>query len=256
MLKKRVIFTLLYDNGNFMFSRNFRLQKVGNINWLLNNYQFKKISKYIDELVVLDIGKKEHDFNQFTSVLKILTADCFIPISAGGGIRTVEHANALLRSGADKIVLNTPIFLYAELLKTLVKEFGRQCIIGSVDFKKNACNDYVIITKSGTFEINGNLRDILNSESFSLLGECYLNSIDKDGTGQGLDFGILDVIPKSLTCPLILAGGVGKSQHFLEGLIDERVSAVGTANLFNFVGNGFEITRRELLSSGINIAKW
>jgi len=110
MLKKRIIFTLLYDNGNFVLSRNFRLQKVGNLDWLKKNYDFSKISFYIDELVVLDVSRKNRDLNLFCENLKILTKDSFVPVAAGGGINSYEHASKLLKSGADKLVLNSSLF--------------------------------------------------------------------------------------------------------------------------------------------------
>src|SRR5687768_4666363 len=110
MLKKRMIFTLLYDNGSFMLSRNFRLQKVGDLRWLQKNYNFSSIAFSIDELIVLDVTRGERNNAIFCDHLKKLTEGCFIPIAAGGGIRSVEYAKMLLRSGADKVVINTPLF--------------------------------------------------------------------------------------------------------------------------------------------------
>src|SRR5262245_39867322 len=105
MLKKRLIFTLLYNRGQFMLSRNFRLQKVGDLKWLQTNYDFSRISFSIDELVVLDVTRVDRSTETFCAALKVLTEGCFVPIAAGGGVRTVEHARLLLRSGADKVVV-------------------------------------------------------------------------------------------------------------------------------------------------------
>ena len=123
MLKKRLIFTLLYSDGNFMLSRNFKLQKVGNLNWLNENYNFSKISFFIDELIILDVSRNNRDLDIFCSHIKTLTKNCFVPISAGGGINNLIKAKTLLKSGADKIVINSlldsDIDMVFELAKTL-----------------------------------------------------------------------------------------------------------------------------------------
>ena len=96
MLKKRLIFTLLYNSGIFSLSRNFRLQNVGDIKWLNENYNFDYISQYIDELIVLDVSRSRRDINAFSHILKSLTEKVFVPISSGGGIRKYEDAKILL----------------------------------------------------------------------------------------------------------------------------------------------------------------
>ena len=136
MLKKRLIFTLLHDSGNFMLSRNFRLQKVGDLNWLKRNYDFQKISFYIDELIILDVSRKDRSIEKFCEILKEISYGCFVPISSGGGIRSMNDAKKILRSGADKIILNTTLFEDFKLVKELSREFGQQCIVGSLDIKK------------------------------------------------------------------------------------------------------------------------
>jgi len=107
VLKKRLIFTLLIDEDQFVLSRNFNLQKVGNIDWLFNNYNFSNISSYIDELIILNVRNKKKNFENFCSLIKKITKEVFIPIGAGGGIEKVEDVKKLLRSGADKVVLNS-----------------------------------------------------------------------------------------------------------------------------------------------------
>jgi cyclase len=136
MLTKRLIFTLLYDNGSFMLSRNFRLQKIGDLNWLEDNYGFANVGYQIDELVVIDVSRQNRDTAKFCEDLKRLTRDCFAPIAAGGGIKTLEHARELLRSGADKVIVNSALHDQPELVENLAREFGRQCIVASVDTRK------------------------------------------------------------------------------------------------------------------------
>jgi cyclase len=123
MLKKRLIFTLLYNNGSFMLSRNFRLQNVGNLEWLKKNYDFSHISYSIDELVVLDVTRGERKLEDFCSALKLLTDGCFVPIAAGGGINQIESARMLLRSGADKVVVNSELYSDNGFVGDLASEF-------------------------------------------------------------------------------------------------------------------------------------
>ena len=256
MLKKRIIFTLLYDSGNFMLSRNFRLQQVGNLTWLQRNYNFSHIAFFIDELIILDVSRGERNTDNFCETLKKLTSDCFVPIAAGGGVRSIDYARRLLRSGADKIVINTPLFEDQDLVRDLVKEFGQQCVVGSVDIKRDNSSQYHIYTNNGKNKIAEKPVDALKSVTKQWIGELYLNSIDQDGTGQGYDLALLDQIPTSCSVPIIIAGGVGNSNHLAEGFAEKKVDAVATAHLFNFIGNGLQSAREALLTQGAQLAVW
>lgn len=256
MLRKRILFTLLYDNGNFILSRNFRLQKVGDLNWLQKNYNFSHISFFIDELIVLDVTRGERNPDLFCKTLESLTKGCFVPIAAGGGIRSVEQARLLLRSGADKVVVNSPLFSNPYLIKELCREFGQQCVVGSLDFKRLQDDSYQILVESGTKPLMKMASDELQSLSDDMVGEWYLNSVDRDGTGQGYDFETLEQLPKNWSVPVILAGGAGNASHLAAGIADVRVDAVATANLFNFVGDGLKQARTSLLNSGVELASW
>jgi len=256
MLKKRIIFTLLYDNGNFMLSRNFRLQKVGNLNWLQKNYDFSRISFFIDELIVLDVTRGQRNNFAFRETLEKLTEGCFVPIAAGGGLSSVNEAKKLLRSGADKVIVNTLIFDQPALLNELKEEFGQQCIIGSLDLKQNRDGEYNVLVESGSRALHGTAVDELYKLDDGCVGEWYLNSVDRDGTGQGYDIALLDQLPAHWTVPIILAGGAGNAKHFAAGLADARVDAVATANLFNFIGDGLKRARETLLLLGEDLASW
>lgn len=256
MLKKRIIFTLLYDNGHFMLSRNFRLQKVGDFEWLQRNYNFSHIAFYIDELLVLDVSRTNRDRVKFCETLQALTENCFVPISAGGGIQNVDDARQLLLSGADKIVINTALFQMPELVIDLAKEYGQQCIIGSVDVKRLDSFKYDIFIKNGSLQLNSNPKNAIANLPIEAVGELYLNSMDRDGTGQGYDFGLLKLLPEGWSNPVILAGGAGNGNHLIEGLKNPAVDAVATAHLYNFVGDGLKNAREKVLVSNIELASW
>lgn len=239
-----------------MLSRNFRLQRVGNLEWLQRNYNFAQIAFFIDELIVLDVTRGLHDQDAFGSTLKRLTAGCFVPIAVGGGVRSVDQARQLLRSGADKIVVNTPLFNDHQLIKALAEEFGQQCVVGSVDMKRDGQGGYQIVFESGSRPLLQPPIEALSSLHEQPVGELYLNSIDQDGTGQGYDLGLLDQLPAACAVPVILAGGVGNGSHLKVGFDDPRVDAVATANLFNFVGDGLQRARETLVKQGCNLAVW
>lgn len=256
MLKKRLIFALLYHKGHFMLSRNFRLQKVGDLRWLQKNYDFSHISFSIDELIVLDVTRGARDTQKFCEHLKSLTEGCFVPIAAGGGIRTVEDARVLLRSGADKVVINTSLYGDRGFIGELAREFGQQCVVASMDVKQSASTGYRVWAENGSRCLEGTAAQWLEKISQCAVGEIYLNSINRDGTGQGYALDLLDLLPSPTRQPVILAGGAGNFQHLAEGLADERVDAVATAHLFNFVGSGLQQARRSLLSRGFDLPVW
>ena len=255
MLKKRVIFTLLYDRGSFMLSRNFRLQKVGDLRWLQKNYNFSQIAFSIDELIILDVSRGKRDEEKFRDCIRTLTEECFIPIAAGGGIRTLEQAHKLLHSGADKVVVNTLVSEAPAVVGEIAAAFGQQCVVAVVDVKQ-VDEQFTVWTENGTVRQVINLSQWLDDLAKLPVGELYLNSMDRDGTGQGYHFNLLEFIPDSMSIPVILAGGVGNYHHLADGLCDNRVDAVATAHLFNFVGDGLEKARTKLLENGCDLAVW
>jgi cyclase len=254
MLKKRLIFTLLYDQGNFMLSRNFRLQKVGDLAWLLKNYDFSKTSFAIDELIVLDVSRADRNIEQFSETLKKLSRGCFMPIAAGGGITTLEQARILLRSGADKIVINSLVHEDPVAVQDLANAFGQQCLVCSLDVRRGSGQKFEILISNGTRVSQLNLATAFNKINELPIGELYLNSIDQDGTGQGYDLNLLDQISDSFSIPVIAAGGVGNYHHLAEGLDRKNINAAATAHLFNFMGDGLASARKNLIAKGYNLA--
>jgi cyclase len=188
--------------------------------------------------------------------LKALTEGCFVPIAAGGGVRTIEHARTLLRSGADKVVVNTALYQNKGFIGELASEFGRQCVVASMDIKRSADGVYQVMAECGSKCLDETATHWIEQVTNDAVGEIYLNSIDRDGTGQGYDMQLLDLLPRNMPKPVILAGGVGNSTHLAEGLADPRVDAVATAHLFNFVGDGLKQARNSLIAGGVELPIW
>jgi len=256
MPKKRIIFTLLYNEGMFSLSRNFRLQKVGNIHWIIKNYDFSNISFCIDELLILNVSRSQGYSNKFLEDIELLSKEIFIPIAIGGGVRTIEDARKIFASGADKVVINTLMDSDQDVIHKIALEFGEQSIVISVDVKNESGPSFSVWHNNGEKCSNLNLCSFLRRLSSMPIGEIYLNSIDNDGTGNGYCIDLLGSIPDHLTMPVILSGGVGNYRHFIDGLKSKKVDAVATAHLFNFIGDGLCDSRLRLIQYGFDFPKW
>jgi cyclase len=255
VLRKRIIFALIYSQHVFNQSRNFRLQKVGDLNWLEKNYRFREIAFSLDELIILNANRGDKQMAQFASMISKLVNDVFVPIAAGGGIRSFADAELLFNNGADKIILNSALYETPALANDIAKVYGSQSIVAAIDYKLNDGRPQVYI-HDGSQKIEEPLENYIDRISALNIGEIYLNSIDQDGTGFGYDMQTVERMAEKIRCPLIIAGGAGNESHLSEGLALQGVNAVATANLFNFVGNGLPVARKKLLASGENIANW
>lgn len=254
MLKKRLIFTLLFSDGYFMLSRNFQLQKVGDIIWLEKNYKFFETSKYIDEIIIINVDKKKRNLLEFGEVVKRVVSKSFIPVTAGGGIKYKEDAAVLFKSGADKILINTLYNSSANDVSSIIKEFGTQAVVCGIDYKKRN-NLTSVFTNNGQDFLGIELEDYIEKVLNIGVGEIYLNSMEKDGTGQGFDIETIKRISYKVPVPVIAAGGAGKPEHFVE-VLSYSINAAATANLFNFIGDGLKNTRSFLIETGIKLPQW
>ena len=259
MINKRIIFALLYSEGNFYLSRNFRLQKVGDINWLKSNFGFGETCNYIDELMIILVKPSPtlDDYQSYFNDINQLRKKIFVPITLGGGIRNFAQAKDCFLNGADKILLNTIFFNDQTVLDKISNVYGSQAITLMIDYNIDT------VTKERTVYINSGTRsyDKLNKDLiFKLLkancGEIIFNSIEQDGTGAGLDVGLLDLIDKTFSKPLLIMGGSGKPEHIANILKNDKVNGVVTANLFNFLGTGLEVSRNLAINSGVKLAKF
>lgn len=258
-MNKRIIYALFYKENNFFLSRNFRLQKVGDIEWLKNNFGFGETCHYIDELMIILVkpNPSSNDYENYFKDVNELRKKIFVPITLGGGIRSLDQAKNCFLNGADKILLNTIYFNDETILKEISLRYGSQAISLMLDYNINLnSKERVIFTDCGTKErtkFNESfLSRIINTEC----GEVILNSIEQDGTGAGLDVDILDSINDDFNKPLLLMGGSGKPDHITEVLKNSKVSGVVTGNLFNFLGTGLEKSRNMAINSGIKLAKF
>jgi len=254
--KKRLIFTLFFKQGYFYLSRNFQLQKVGDMQWLMENYNFGLSSQCIDELMIINVGSTDDQKASFIEAVGHLSKNCFVPVTAGGGIRRLDHADELFTSGADKVCLNYSFTDDLDLVERIVSKYGRQSIVASLDVVTKDGERPVLRTNHSTGDSRFDVSEFLaRLDRGGYCGELYLTSVLKDGTGQGLDECLFS-LAELVSLPVIIAGGAGLAEHLYLGLVHPHVDAVATANLFNFLGPALEESRNFLIKNGIPLANF
>ena len=230
MLKKRLIFILFFQDGFFHLSRNFNLQRVGNASWLqtsLNSIQLAIILMSLLSSMFLGVENKEN-ISLLRDAVEQVMKGIFVPLSLGGGITSLSNAKDFFEMGADKIILNSSMQLNPGLVCELVNKYGAQAVVGSIDYKKDGDECFSYINNGQTKSIN--LYDAISNSERLGVGEIMINSIDRDGTGMGFEFSIIDKFPE-VDMPIIISGGAGKPVHFLDAFKKSNISAVGTGNL-------------------------
>ena len=193
MLKKRIIFCLLYKDGYFVQSRNFITNIIGDTNWIIKNYNFLNISNYIDELIIIDISLKKNT-NSFLKNVERIVKRSFIPLTLGGGIKNLPLARTFLENMSDKILVNTALFENDKIIKEISNRYGSQSIVASLDYKYEK-NKKIILKNNAKIKVNNEFKKILKFINNLDVGEIILNSVDKDGTGQGIYLKMLEDLP-------------------------------------------------------------
>ena len=257
MIKSRLCFVLLYYQNSFCLSRNFKLQKVGDVNWLKENYDFDKILKYIDELIILNIDKsnsKENLYNQtFFENLKIILKKAFLPVTIGGSLRDFDNVKKLFSSGADKVLLNKSFHTNESLIKNIVNIYGSQSLVASIDYTGSGLENASVMIDSGGKKIDLNIKQCISKFEKLGAGELVLNSIDRDGLGYGYDLETYREVNKICSIPVIAAGGADNDIELLKGINSKIINAVSTSHLFNFMGDGLIETRSLIIKKGGNL---
>jgi cyclase len=190
-----------------------------------------------DELCFLDITATHENRGIMLDVVRRTAEACFMPLTVGGGVRTVDDIRALLRSGADKVSINSAAVSRREFVKEAAEKFGEQCIVVAIDAKrvKRAGLDRWEIFTHGGRNSTGIDAVEYSQQVVSLgAGEILLTSMDRDGTRQGFDLALTQAIADSVPVPVIASGGVGNLDHLVEGIRQGHATAVLAASIFHF----------------------
>ena len=249
MLKTRIIPCLDVKNGRVVKGINFiDLVDAGDPVEQAKAYSLAGA----DEICFLDIGASIEKRKTMINVVSKTAEQVFIPLTVGGGIKSIKDIRSLLKAGADKISINTAAILNEELIKRSSERFGSQCIVAAVDAKKHD-NNWVVYSHGGTK--NTGINALLWVERLEKLGagEILLTSMDRDGTKKGFDLDLLKKTTSLLNIPVIASGGVGKLVHFSDGVKIGGASALLAASVFHFAEFSIEEVKNFLKKENIEV---
>ena len=187
-----------------------------------------------DELCFLDITASAEDRATLYDVVRRTAEQCFMPLTVGGGVRTVEDIRKLLLAGADKVSINTAAVARPEFVREAAEKFGSQCIVVAIDAKATAAGQWGVFTHGGRRGTGLDAVDWARRMAALGAGELLVTSMDRDGTKAGFDIPLTRAIADSVRIPIIASGGVGTLEHLVEGIRDGHATAVLAASIFHF----------------------
>ena len=206
-----------------------------------------------DEMVFFDITASAHGRASMVDVIQRAADQCFMPLTVGGGIRTVEDMHLMLKSGADKISINSSAIAQPELIRAGAEKFGSQCIVVSIDAKKTGPDKWEVFVRGGRQATGLEAVDWAQTAVKLGAGEIVLNSIDADGTKNGFDLEITRRVSEAVGVPVVASGGAGKLDHLAEVLIEGKADAVLAASIFHFQEFTVGDVKRHLADRGIPV---
>lgn len=262
MKKKRLIPVVLLRNGWLVQSKEFkRFQNIGN-----PMSSVKRFSEWeSDELIYLNISKDQSfdmrrddlghpNHSSLWDILEDVSKVTFMPITVGGGVKTLEDIQSRLSLGADKVSINTQAIADPDFINKAAREFGSQCVIVSIDAKR-IDNKYVVMAQGGREATSYDVKSWAKLMENSGAGEILINSVDRDGMKTGYDIDLLNEVADTVNVPVIALGGVGDFSHFAEALEQTKVDAIAAANIFQYVDQSVFLAKNYLVDRGYNIRK-
>lgn len=248
MLKNRVIVVLLWTRRGLVQSRQFKHTNiVGNMKVAINSFT----NWGVDELVVLNVERTDENFEKFCEDVKYLSEKSFIPLSVGGWVTSLDRAEQLLKSGADRIVLNSVLHNDIREFRKIFNKIGKANIIVCIDYKTEKNVSKILIDR-GRDVLKMSSQDLLDLLTRENVGEVLVQSIDKDGTGKGYDLKFISEFRKLYASSIIILGGVGKWEHMALAL-DLKVNAVAAANIFHYIDQSVLQAKNYLIKKGYNV---
>ena len=249
MLKKRLVACLLIRDGMIVQSIGFkRYLPIGQ-----PRFSIEFVVRWdVDEIVLLDMSATPNRRGPNFEVIEHLSHHCFVPLTVGGGVRTIDDVRGLIRAGADKASLNSAAFRTPELISKIADAFGSQCAVISMDCKKIPSGDYRVFLDSGTVDTGLSPVQWARDVESRGAGEIFLNSIDRDGSRVGYDAELISQVANAVRIPVVACGGVGRFSDFPTG-IQAGASAVAEANIFHFVEHSTILAKAHLFKNGVDV---
>jgi imidazole glycerol-phosphate synthase subunit HisF len=231
MLKNRIIPCLDVNNGRVVKGINFLdLKDAGDP---VEQAEFYDKSG-ADEICFLDITASNENRNTIIDIVSKTAEKCFVPLTVGGGIKTLQNIRDLLLAGADKVSINTAAVKNVNFVKEASKKFGSQCMVVAIDAKKVSENKWEVFTHGGRNKTGIDVVEFAKQVEANGAGEILLTSMDRDGTKSGYDIDLLKAITESINIPVIASGGVGTLNHLYDGIVKGGASAVLAASIFHY----------------------
>lgn len=252
MLKVRIIPTLLYKDIGLVKGVSFNSwRRVDTVLPAIKVYNMREV----DELILLDITATNQDRNPDYSSIIEFSKECFVPFTVGGGIKNLQQIKELLRSGADKVAINSAAYKNINLIKEASEMFGSQCVVASIDAKKDGDGKYFCYSNSGTKFTGIEVSEWAKKLEQYGAGEILITSIEKDGTMQGYDLELIKLVTQNVDIPVIASGGAGDYEDFFEAISCGKANAVAAASIYHFTEKTPKCARAYLKSKGIPVRK-
>ncbi len=249
MLKNRIIPCLDVKNGRVVKGINFLdLKDAGDPVEQAKIYS----DGGADEICFLDITASNENRDTIYEVVDKTSKKCFVPLTVGGGVRSVEDISKLLSCGADKVSINTAAVQNASVVIESAKKFGSQCIVVAIDAKKNG-DKWEIFTHGGRNNTGMDAIEFSRKMEESGAGELLVTSMDRDGTQVGYDIDLISKISSKVNIPLIASGGVGNLDHLVDGIKKGHASAVLAASIFHYGKHSVKEAKEYLNLKGIPV---
>jgi cyclase len=250
MVLKRVIPCLDVDNGRVVKGTNFvDIRDAGDPVELAEHYD----AEGADELVFLDITASHESRDTIVELARRTADNVFIPFTIGGGIRSVEDAQAVLDAGADKVSVNSAALERPELISELAGVFGSQCVVIAIDAKL-ADGGWDVYTHGGRTRVDGREAVAWAREAAELgAGEVLLTSMDRDGTTDGYDLELTRAVAEAVSVPVIASGGAGELDHLVEAIEAGRADAVLCASIFHYGQHTISEAKQRMELAGIPV---
>jgi len=249
MLKNRIIPCLDVKNGRVVKGINFvDLKDAGDPVEQAKIYS----DGGADEICFLDITASNENRSTIYEVVKKTSEKCFVPLTVGGGVRSIEDINKLLNCGADKVSINTAAVQNPKIVMESSLKFGSQCIVVAIDAKKEA-NSWKIFTHGGRNKTDIDAIKFAKQMEEYGAGELLVTSMDRDGTQKGYDIDLMQKISETVNIPVIASGGVGNLDHLAEGITKGKANAVLAASIFHYGKYSIKQAKQYLDSKGIPV---
>ncbi len=248
----RLIARLDIKGPNLIKSVNLEgLRIVGNPNERALDYYLNGI----DEIVYMDCVASLYGRNTLTGIIQDTAKNVFVPITVGGGVRTIQDAREILRSGADKIAVNTAAVLDPKLIKMLSHEFGSQCVVISIEAKRSNSDGWEVLVENGRERTGRSVIDWARECESLGAGEILLTSVDKEGTFQGFDEELNNKVSSAVDIPVIASGGMGRVQDVIELERNSQVRGVAMAGVLHYNKLSLLEIREQLIAAEVNVRK-